>query len=390
MAIGPPILSDAWLQSFYDDDSATRQTRFAPDIAKHTEEVLTQALGAALPTSKVGKGYADPAQHLRSAYLGSIHRFGFDKTAAQVMELNTLAKDSKSFSEFAGKAADLGIAYNEHQLNAEYVTAQASAQNDANTLAAIAAGDQYWEWSAVVDDRTRPEHRALNGKVFSLADGAGSESLQAMPATDFACRCKARYHAEHPTDAHGNPKPLTTAADVIAATTNADTAKAHGFFQNRLQTKELMDSGLSYLQKLGDANQPAYTLNSLTFAQQGQRPHASLPFLNSAPHLSFFPTAEGEADQDWLGDTWHYYTGALRFEQTADILANPHEVYLTMVGDTYTYNYLRFYKDEAIAVTTQVSKTQPPTITNSRSMTASFIDKNRVGLLIHFNMDLHL
>lgn len=44
----------------------------------------------------------------------------------------------------------------------------------------------YWEYVAVMDNRTRPEHRILNGKVFKMGE------FFYYPPLGFNCRCQAR------------------------------------------------------------------------------------------------------------------------------------------------------------------------------------------------------
>lgn len=61
-----------------------------------------------------------------------------------------------------------------------------------------AAGVRQFRWSASMDERTRPAHRALNGRVFSwdeglppdVADEVGEEA-GALPSTPVNCRCVA-------------------------------------------------------------------------------------------------------------------------------------------------------------------------------------------------------
>lgn len=47
----------------------------------------------------------------------------------------------------------------------------------------------YWEYVAVLDAKTRPAHRAMNGKIFRY-DDAGWKSF--YPTCGFGCRCRVR------------------------------------------------------------------------------------------------------------------------------------------------------------------------------------------------------
>jgi hypothetical protein len=47
----------------------------------------------------------------------------------------------------------------------------------------------YWQYVAILDSRTRPAHRALNGKVFAYDDAAWGAFY---PPNGFGCRCRVR------------------------------------------------------------------------------------------------------------------------------------------------------------------------------------------------------
>lgn len=64
-----------------------------------------------------------------------------------------------------------------------------------------------WKYSAILDNRTRPLHRELNGNVYRVGEGP-------IPPIDYNCRCTAQYlHAFEvereglkPLDWKGNPQ----------------------------------------------------------------------------------------------------------------------------------------------------------------------------------------
>jgi len=51
-----------------------------------------------------------------------------------------------------------------------------------------AAGIERFRWTTMGDNRVRPAHRALNGRIFSWDGGAPGEGL---PGESVACRCHA-------------------------------------------------------------------------------------------------------------------------------------------------------------------------------------------------------
>lgn len=58
----------------------------------------------------------------------------------------------------------------------------------------------YWQYEAVGDERTRPEHAALNGMVFPADDVFWSEHF---PPNGFNCRCSVRSMSQREVEAEG-------------------------------------------------------------------------------------------------------------------------------------------------------------------------------------------
>ena len=53
-----------------------------------------------------------------------------------------------------------------------------------------------WRYSAIKDDRTRPQHLALNGNIYRVGEGP-------LPPIDYNCRCTAIYLHVSEVDAKG-------------------------------------------------------------------------------------------------------------------------------------------------------------------------------------------
>jgi SPP1 gp7 family putative phage head morphogenesis protein len=60
-------------------------------------------------------------------------------------------------------------------------------------MADAADSHPYWQYVAVLDGRTRPSHRAMNGRVFRASDPLWNT---AYPPNGFNCRCRARPMSE--------------------------------------------------------------------------------------------------------------------------------------------------------------------------------------------------
>lgn len=56
-------------------------------------------------------------------------------------------------------------------------------------MMASSASHPYWQYVAVLDGRTRPSHRAMNGRVFSFDDPLWHTHY---PPNGFNCRCRVR------------------------------------------------------------------------------------------------------------------------------------------------------------------------------------------------------
>lgn len=79
-----------------------------------------------------------------------------------------------------------------HPLQAENIfqtnvqTAYSVGNYEEITHPAVLAARPYWQYSAVDDSRTRPAHRAMNGKVFPADDPVWDTWF---PPNGFRCRC---------------------------------------------------------------------------------------------------------------------------------------------------------------------------------------------------------
>lgn len=99
----------------------------------------------------------------------------------------------------------LTFIYREHMANA-YEAAKESV--------ARAAGATRWQYSAILDSRTRPGHRAMHGKIFRM-DDAGAAALK--PRNGFRCRCTSIYYFDQPEKLAATPEADTRTVEVPAA-----------------------------------------------------------------------------------------------------------------------------------------------------------------------------
>ncbi len=90
----------------------------------------------------------------------------------------------------------------------------ASAYAAAKEAQAVASGATRWQYSAILDSRTRPAHRALHGRIFRM-DDAGANAVK--PRNGFGCRCMCIYYYDDPDNIPGTPLAQTRKVNVPAS-----------------------------------------------------------------------------------------------------------------------------------------------------------------------------
>jgi SPP1 gp7 family putative phage head morphogenesis protein len=96
----------------------------------------------------------------------------------------------------------LKFIYGEHMANAYAAAKDGYARSNGATR---------WQYSAVLDSRTRPMHRAMHGKMFRM-DDAGAEAFKAR--NGFRCRCTNIYFWDTPEQAAQTPSVQTREVQV--------------------------------------------------------------------------------------------------------------------------------------------------------------------------------
>jgi SPP1 gp7 family putative phage head morphogenesis protein len=74
----------------------------------------------------------------------------------------------------------------------------------------------YWEYMTAEDERVRPEHRILHGKIFKSTD------KQYYPPIGFNCRCTAIPISRRQAEKRGIKKPDTVTPEMQAQISNAE------------------------------------------------------------------------------------------------------------------------------------------------------------------------
>ena len=102
----------------------------------------------------------------------NIFHFSAAKTTAEITELNRLFRKSKSFDEFYKEASKVTEVFNKTWMETEYNTALLVAESASNywRLKKKAELFPYWQFTAVMDGKTRESHATLHGVILPAND----------------------------------------------------------------------------------------------------------------------------------------------------------------------------------------------------------------------------
>lgn len=95
-----------------------------------------------------------------------------------------------------------GRAMTPHRLRTVFQTNLQSSYMAGRYKAQLENADRrpYWQYVAILDNRTRPRHRALNGRIFRYDDAAWGVLY---PPNGYNCRCRVKALSQYEFDAEG-------------------------------------------------------------------------------------------------------------------------------------------------------------------------------------------
>lgn len=331
----------------------------------------------------VGIDYDADDHKMIAAMRGNIHRFGMDKTTAEIFQLNEIIKDPAvdSFAKFRERALKVFPNYNQIWLKTEYQQAFTVGQMSERYQEMIADIEDapYWRLVAVLDDGTTTICRALDGKVFRKDN---AETWKFLPPNHWKCRSD----AEDVIDADD---------DEVLDMRGAIGADADGFAKmqksghdvNWGDTGEVFAASQSYLKKVNAV--PVHPLD-LDYNNYGL---ADVLKSNLKPPATAFKYQDNLDDAGRVvlldKDKLPRWSNELLFKTLDNEVANavpatlktPDEVYWNESGGKMKYTYLKAYKDFVMHVEVEFSR--------SSSAQILFINKTtdanelRKGLLVH-------
>lgn len=320
----------------------------------------------------------DSADHRRMrAWLDNIHRFGVDKTQAEIYKLNELLKDSKDFNEFRNKARSVFPKYKDYHLEAEW--------DQANATSDMAARQQemmedieiapYWRFDAILDERTTENCNHLHGRVFDKRD---KNSWKFLPPLHWRCRSDAQDVLA------GYDGEVTSFEDAIALDSEGwERMQKQGFDVNWGDSDEVFTKAQSYLKKLPQDHTPInvddlgiddFGLAQWAKVNKHKTPKTGKTFKSFIDRTGMIRLTTKELLPVWLGKDGLKTKDFKRIRETIEL---PDEVFWSDSTGISIYTYMRYYNDGAYKVTTQSVK-----VTGYDLITEN-IDSHRKGLLVY-------
>lgn len=185
----------------------------ATTIARLSSLEMTKDIYQSLETAmREGKGFNQWKKELLGEFERKGWVFGKDKSISRGKDGNLLA-DPKT-GEYFGTPRRLNTIYRVNMQSA-YSAARYQRMRD------NVDNRPYWQYSAVGDERTRPAHLALSGKIYRYDDPFWTTFY---PPNGFNCRCSVIALAERDLKRRGMDKPDDSSEFLVEVERPADKA----------------------------------------------------------------------------------------------------------------------------------------------------------------------
>tara|TARA_R110002051_G_scaffold297564_2_gene363969 strand:- start:25086 stop:27539 length:2454 start_codon:yes stop_codon:yes gene_type:complete len=333
----------------------------------------------------VGIDYDADDHKMIAAMRGSVHRFGLDKTTAEIFQLNQIIKDPAvdSFAKFRERALKVFPNYNQTWLKTEYQQAFVVGQMSERYQEMVSDIEDapYWRLVAVLDDGTTTICRGLDGKVFRKDN---AETWKFLPPNHWKCRSD----AEDVIDANDDE-----VLDMRGAIGNDPDGFANmqksGHDVNWGDTGQVFSASQSYLKKVA-----AVPIEPLDFTYADFGLSKTLKSSLNAPTTAFkYAEKLDDAGRVVLLDVdkMPRWGNQLLFKTLDEKLLNalpnalktPDEIYWNETVGKMTYTYIKVYKEFTMQVVVEFSRTDSAQIIFINTLTDA--NEVRKGLLVHDN-----
>jgi len=306
-------------------------------------EMLDEAHARAFTVAKATR--VDMLQDIRAALTDALKNGGtlrdFQKNLTPVLQAKgwwgkQIIVDSQGNAEVAqlGSPRRLKTIY-QTNLQSAYMAGRYQA------MKASADSHPYWQYVAVMDGKTRPSHRAMNGRIFRHDDGLWEA---AFPPNGFNCRCRARPMSEYSVEQEGRA-PESSQGRLMQIEKEAGTDKRSGEIRKTTVTGIKVtgadgkpvtfapDAGFSF--NAGKAWAKPFTPPPLDSLPRTFLPGQALPGMPAPEHFAASRgTPSGLADEEYARRFVAEFDGQLAGGVFFDVMgeALPINVYLFKDG----------------------------------------------------------
>lgn len=222
----------------------------------------------------------------------NIFHFSAAKTVAEITELNRLFRKSKSFDEFYKEASKVTDVFNKTWMETEYDTALLVAESASNywRLKKQAKLFPYWQYTAVMDGKTRKSHAELHGVILPANDPLWKKI---MPPLGWRCRCRIKAIMKHELPKDYNFDNARALVAEYFETDEWSQVEAQGWGTNRAETAEIFTENQQYINKF--PSKGGAFLDNLTASKWGLETVPKL--IKAAPGNA--PATELTAKEIW-------------------------------------------------------------------------------------------
>ena len=317
--------------------------------------------------TSVALQYSIEDDALKTAMEINLYRFSAAKTLAEIQELNQIFRESSSFAEFEKRARVVCNNFNSKWARTEYDTAYLSAQS-ASRYQQLIRKDKvfpYWQYRAIHDKHTRPEHMMLDGVVLPAGDKLWNEIY---PPNGWNCRCRVKPLLKN--EFNGDFVEMRQRVDDFLKSDEWTRSVAGGWGINRAKQGLVYTENQFYVNTLTKSNERI--LNNLNHADYG------LPTIEVCIKAATeeMPIYEGTA-KEWYAShptLTDYWKRLIKVPQVAfsthtppdyedkgrvdlldafiDAVSSPSEVWINdyKKGNKTNINFIKFYKGKMINV----------------------------------------
>lgn len=353
---------EQFINDFYNKKATFSKGAFQKTLNKLKKSVRDQF--------DVKSAYMEPDYIAGTMMELNLNQFGFNKSVAQVYELNKALNIDGSYSTFRKKAIGILGKFDAY-LETEYNDVISKAQNASSYIRQMKEKDTfpYWRYDTMGDERVRVSHEALDGKIFSIND---AKARNLTPPLEFGCRCTRTALRKDEVDKK-EVIGFEKASKILGK--DLQKIKDNGFLNNPGETLEIFDLNKQYIDKL--PKEEVLKINDINYTHFGLSTFNVLRGKNTYKSLKRDPKATKETILKEFDDKqiilYKDYTSreiALDksiiekqlaeshkvFGSLKDILKSPTEVYLRKFKNKLQYTYIKIYDKDVMIVVVSIDK----------------------------------